>query len=575
MVIADTKVATSGGTVEAFFCFAPYLSSLRTMLEKPETVGSGQRRSLSFQLAVALTLALLPIGILAAVLAADGIRNTREAELVRAENQFRSTARFVDDLLSVDFLVLRALLRNESGLHDGRTCHIEAANALDDAETFDAIIWADSLGRPICQSQGGIKPTVAELTRLAAEGGRENLIWPGGDHVFFAVREGQKAGEPSLVVATASVSRLKNRLREITAMDGEVMVWLGDQPIVGDAPPGIAPPDSVLKVRRVTEGSGQDHVVASGPLSIAPFALTTVVPATRLALSDMLAIAAPSLMWIAALLIGWMVVRRFVVRPLQNMASGVRAYGAGDDAMRLLGHAGQTDEMQTFAETFDTMAKGMAEARQEIDAALTEQRRLTREVHHRVKNNLQIITSLISIQAREADGAEVARAYASIQMRVGALSIVHRWLYEESEAHGVDFTALTHDLCASLQQIIPTAKLVEPRINTHLERLHISQDAAVPLAFLITEVIAFAARLAAADGRDRLVIDVHVTRTEDGGELRICSDAFGKDDPLAPTETRAAARIVSGMVRQLRGRMSFDSGAPCYTVAFPLKNRAK
>jgi two-component system, sensor histidine kinase PdtaS len=540
-----------------------------------ELKGSGPRRSLSFQLAVALTLALLPIGILAAVLAADGIRNAREAELVRAENQFRATARVVDDLLNVDFLVLRALLRNESGLNDGRTCNTEAANALDDAETFDSIIWADSLGRPICQSKGGTKPSAAELTRLAAESERENLIWPGGDHVFLAVREEPKTGEPGLIVATASVSRLKARLGEIAAMEGSTIVWLGDKAILGSAPPGASAPGGLLTVRRVNESGGRGQVVAAGPLSIAPFALTTIVPATHLAAADVLAIAAPSLMWIAALLIGWMVVRRFVVRPLQNMASGVRAYGAGDDRVRLSGRAGQTDEMQAFAETFDAMAQDMAEARQEVDAALTEQRRLTREVHHRVKNNLQIIASLISIQAREADGADVGRAYASIQMRVGALSIVHRWLYEESETQGVNFTALAHDLCASLQQLIPTAKLVEPRINTHLERLHISQDAAVPLAFLITEVIAFAARLAAAEGREKMVIDVHVRRTERGGELQICSDAFGEDDPLAPTETRAAARIVSGMVRQLRGRLTYDADVPCYSVEFPLKPRAR
>ncbi|MBB4631845.1 sensor histidine kinase [Sphingosinicella soli] len=542
-------------------------------MESTEIQGSGPRRSLSFQLAVALTLALLPIGVLAAVLAADGIRSTREAELVRAEDQFRTTARVVDDLLSVDFLVLRALLRNESGLQDGRTCNTEAANALDDAETFDALVWADMLGRPVCESRGGTKPSTAELTRLAAEGERENLIWPGGDHVFFAVREAASRGQPGLIVATASISRLQARLREIAAMEGDVTVWLGDKAIVGDPPPGISAPGGLLTVRRVSEPGQSDNVVASGPLSIAPFALTTVVPGARLAFADILAIAAPSLMWIAALLIGWMVVQRFVVRPLQNMASGVRAYGAGNDHVRLSGAAGQTDEMQAFAETFDAMAKNMADARQDVDTALTEQRRLTREVHHRVKNNLQIITSLISIQAREAEGGDVSRAYASIQMRVGALSIVHRWLYEESAAHGVDFTALTQDLCASLQQTIPTAKLVEPRINTHLERLHISQDAAVPLAFLITEVIAFAARLAAAEGDTRLTIDIHVKRTETGGELQICSDAFGEKDALAPTETRAAARIVSGMVRQLRGRLVFDSGVPCYTVEFPLKQR--
>jgi two-component system, sensor histidine kinase PdtaS len=88
-------------------------------------------------------------------------------------------------------------------------------------------------------------------------------------------------------------------------------------------------------------------------------------------------------------------------------------------------------------------------------------------------------------------------------------------------------------------------------------------------------VIAFAARLAAAEGREKMVIDVHVRRTERGGELQICSDAFGEDDPLAPTETRAAARIVSGMVRQLRGRLTYDADVPCYSVEFPLKPRAR
>lgn len=539
-----------------------------------EAVPTQRRRSLSFQLAVALTLALLPIGILAAVLAATSIRATREAELVRAENQFRATARIVDDLVNVDFLVLRALLRNESRLHDGRVCDTEAADALEGAKTFDAILWADASGWPVCQSAGSVHPSGAELARLAQGNARESLVWPGGGHVFFAVRDTSDDGGPSLIVATASIARLKERLREVAGTGGErsVTIWLGDQPIVGTPPPGAQPPGGLLTVHRVP-AKGDDRIVATGPLSVSPFGLTSVLPASRLAASEILSIAAPSAMWIAALLIGWLVVHRFVVLPLQSMASGVRAYDAGDDRVRLAGRAGQTDEVLAFAETFDTMAQNMAEARQEVESALTEQRRLTREVHHRVKNNLQIVASLISIQAREADGPDVARAYASIQMRVNALAIVHRWLYEESDQHGVDFSALAHDLCAGLQQIIPSAKYVEPRINTHMERLHITQDAAVPLAFLITEIIALAARLTAAAGLPKLTIDVHVNRTDGGGRLKICTDAFNGADELAPTVTRAAARIVHGMVRQLRGRIVFDSETPCYFVEFPLAAR--
>src|ERR1044072_3072840 len=61
------------------------------------------------------------------------------------------------------------------------------------------------------------------------------------------------------------------------------------------------------------------------------------------------------------------------------------------------------------------------------------QRRLVREVHHRVKNNLQVVASLLNIHGRSAETAEAQEAYAGVSRRVGALSIVHRNHYAEME----------------------------------------------------------------------------------------------------------------------------------------------
>ena len=80
------------------------------------------------------------------------------------------------------------------------------------------------------------------------------------------------------------------------------------------------------------------------------------------------------------------------------------------------------------------MADSIASHEAELQSALHEQKRLTREVHHRVKNNLQIVSSLLSIQGRETANSEVSRAYATVQARVAALAIVHRWMYESEYA---------------------------------------------------------------------------------------------------------------------------------------------
>jgi two-component system, sensor histidine kinase PdtaS len=251
---------------------------------------------------------------------------------------------------------------------------------------------------------------------------------------------------------------------------------------------------------------------------------------------------APSGFWLiaAAMLATWAAVGVFVVRPLAIMAREVGDYGVGD-----------------------------AEAtRAAISDARAAQDRLAREVHHRVKNNLQVISSLISIRAREVDDRDVARAYAAIQMRVGALALVHRWLFDDNAGKGVDLGALTHDLCAALQQGVSITDSIDVAITSRIERLYVAQDAAVPIAFIITEVVA------AAGGRSNGAGHLQVTLvlgTENGtGRLSIASDAFAAADMFSPTATTASARIVQGMVRQLRGGMAFDDAALRYDVTFPL-----
>ena len=88
--------------------------------------------------------------------------------------------------------------------------------------------------------------------------------------------------------------------------------------------------------------------------------------------------------------------------------------------------------------------------------ALEGQRRLVREVHHRVKNNLQVVASLLNIHGRSAETAEARAAYDGIGRRVGALSIVHRNHFAEMEENrGIALRPLLSELAAELRAGAP------------------------------------------------------------------------------------------------------------------------
>ena len=291
---------------------------------------------------------------------------------------------------------------------------------------------------------------------------------------------------------------------------------------------------------------------------------------TRVGLAQALTVALPILMWLAALVIGWIIASRIIVKPLTRMRNALENYVHGDKQVRLGSQRYFSREVGELAAAFDSLADDIHAHDAELTASLVEQKRLTREVHHRVKNNLQIVSSLLSIQSRDAANAEVAHAYAVVQARVAALAIVHRWMYESDapgDTHGVDLKALTTDLAAGLEQSLAASEQINVSIVPTVERLFVSQDTAVPLAFLITELISCAARIGAPDG---LYATVTAALSDGRAVLTITAPAFVGEDILAVARAHPSSRIVSGMARQLRTPLVHDPVAGSYQIAFTL-----
>jgi two-component sensor histidine kinase len=184
-------------------------------------------------------------------------------------------------------------------------------------------------------------------------------------------------------------------------------------------------------------------------------------------------------------------------------------------------------------------------------------------VHHRVKNNLQVVASLLNIHGRSAETGEARAAYAGIGRRVGALSIVHRNHFAEMEENrGISLRPLISELAAELRAGAPDSAR-SLAIDLDLETVYTTQDAAVAVAFLITEIVEFAMLNAPQEP-----VEISLRRTSDLTARLTLSSAV-----LVPEEEQASEkvqfeRIVSGLAKQLRS--SLDRKLGRYSVDLPV-----
>ncbi len=192
--------------------------------------------------------------------------------------------------------------------------------------------------------------------------------------------------------------------------------------------------------------------------------------------------------------------------------------------------------------------------------ALEGQRRLVREVHHRVKNNLQVVASLLNIHGRSATEEAARAAYAAIGRRVDALSVVHRNHFAEvEESRGIALRPLLVELAATLRASAPDG-ISAVSIQLDVDHLHTTQDAAVATAFFVTEVVEFA--MLAQPGE---AIEIELRRVSElAARLTISSNALMSDGE-ADAEREQFSRVIGGLARQLRspldekiGRFSVD-----------------
>lgn len=267
-------------------------------------------------------------------------------------------------------------------------------------------------------------------------------------------------------------------------------------------------------------------------------------------------VAAPLLIWLLAIGAGWFAVEVFVARPLSSLEAAARGFARGEDVSDPPALLSAPAEIRSLRRTLAAMAKTLRGREQRLVEALAEERALLREVHHRVKNNLQMVASLLNIQARAARDESEAWGLARAHDRVQLLAVAHQRIYSSGELRLVRIDDLAAEVARQLLQSRGAAAK-EINLAMDLSSARAGVDRAVPLSFLIGEGISFALDALSDSGPVTLSLMLH--QDEDG------TTRFAIDADIDATRARtvgSGARLIDAFARQLGATIGRDPARP-------------
>jgi two-component sensor histidine kinase len=491
------------------------------------------------KLLLILTAVLLPIGIALAFVGNSGIHQANSALEGRNEDQSRATSLAIESLIARNALALRVAAAGALRNPGGDLC-AEAAQAL---VTAPAITRQFSLRGPdgslLC-TYGSFQPKDADP--LVAPG--DIRVWLDASRRQIDIRVGVVGG---MVTASLPQEELRSSVSDTKAP----IEYLE-----------VRDPDNVMSLIS-SDVDSRDLSVTDWPIGNGNLSVRVGLAHRRITTLDRLLLLLPLLMWIAAAVITWWLVSRLLVRPLKRLENAVSAYRPGEGQLELPRKLGPSEEIQGLRNAFSRAIERAEESERETTSALEGQRRLVREVHHRVKNNLQVVASLLNIHGRNAETPDARAAYAGISRRVGALSIVHRNHFAEMEENrGIALRPLVTELAAELRAGAPESAR-GLAIDLEIDGVYTTQDVAVAVAFLITEIIEHAMLHAPQE-----LIELSIRRTSElTARLSISSPILVPEEGDDP-EKLQFERIVGGLAKQLRSPLDRKLGR--YSVDLPV-----
>jgi two-component sensor histidine kinase len=524
--------------------------------------------TIRLRLGAALAIALMPVLILGAAqsVAAFGREaDERRTSLIAAAERSAVVAR-------ARMQAAEVLLDTLSPAAIGQQCSPRLAEVMARSTGFANLIRLDADGRVSCAA-GPVGPAIqpaqsdwlkalqrGEPTAVARvnAGGRSQI-----PAALMAVRVSARDGAyGGALVAIVPLTELKPDLTdrtlpagsEVALADraGRYLLWTDRDAFAPVPAADLAASAKGSDVFRARDLHGARRIYAAAPLLND---VTVVLSAPDQGLFNWArfnpwsSLLAPAAAFALALACVWVAADRVIVRWLAYLDRIAAIYARGRFTVRPLQAERAPPEVRALAHTLDIMAETIAGRDQVLRDNLAEKDALMREIHHRVKNNLQVITSLLNMQQRALSDPAARAAMSNTRQRIGALALIYRALYQGPDLKRVDLRSFLEELIA---QVLSSEPASHPAFRTELEAddLVVDPDKLAPIALFAVEAISNAQKHAFGPQGGSLHVRFNLVGEE--GVLEI-SDEGGRGQP--PELTEGVGRtLMTAFARQLRGR---------------------
>jgi two-component sensor histidine kinase len=542
------------------------------------------RLTIRFRLGLALAVALFP------VLALGGLQMLTEFHRVGHERQVVLTQAAARSGVTARARIqaAMALLQTLKPQAVGYECTPRLAAILNELDGYRNIVRLDAGGRVVCAG-ATVNPSVDRANlpwfqrlRSGSETAVARSLVPGEPALIAATRaEGRDGRFEGALVASILLSSLKPDLSDptlprgtavaIASADGRYLVQ-SDRTAFAPLPANWR---RQLLVGRslfsVKDSGGAARDLAVAPLLNGEAYVVLSAPSVGLfywaRLNPLSAIVYPILAWLAAWVAVWFAVEQVVIRWLHYLDRIASIYARGRFTVRPLKAERAPSEIRDLAHTLDAMADGIVARDLSLRESLAQKDTLMREIHHRVKNNLQVITSLLNMQQRALSDPAARAAMSDTRQRINALALIYRALYQGPDLRRVDVRQFLEELVGQLSAG-EGGRPAPIRTELQADDLEIDPDKLAPLALFAVEAISNARKH--AFGPEGGLIRVRFRVAGDEVTLEI-ADNGGGDAEALPT-AGVGRTLMSAFARQLRGSAAVEPAPErgvCVRLTFP------
>ena len=281
----------------------------------------------------------------------------------------------------------------------------------------------------------------------------------------------------------------------------------------------------------------------------------------------------PVLMWLASLVVAFWSLNRLAVRHISKLGRQMRLFAFNRALPRKTMGDNVPIELQEIQGTFVKMAESIIRDEAALEDNIRDKNILLKEVHHRVKNNLQLISSIMNLQIRRAQSEDARFVLRRLQERILSLATVHKNLYQSDALDRADAGHLLSEIVGQLLVVgLPAGSGVE--VTRDFDPVHMDADDAAPLTLLVSEAVTNAMKyIGPPEPGAPARLSVSLKRRD--GETAVFRISNSTSGAHGSEGTGLGSQLINAFARQLNGHVevSFEENTHILELSFPVRQR--